>query len=130
MNFLKKIFNTLGSNFFFVADKDVLMETLRLNLDFAIEKHLELATVLNIYLNGEKHEVMVCNYSAYKDKKIKRDGIGCFFDDFEYGSLDELYHAHFENIRGYFKVEDPNGEDTYLSDFMEKHPELRVEDYE
>lgn len=130
MGFFKKLFKKLNEGFFFIVDKDTLMECLKRNLDFAIEHNLELATVLNIYIYSEKHEIMICNYATYKGKGERRDGIGCFYDDYEYGSLAELYHAHLENISGYFKVEDPNGEDTFLSDYMNTHPELRVEDYE
>ena len=130
MGFFKTLWKKFNDGFFFVVDKGTLMESLKMNLDFSIENHLELATVLNIYIYGEKHEIMICNYSAYRDKDEKKDGIGCFYDDKEYSSLDELYHSHLENISGYFKIEDPNGEDTFLSEYMKNHPELRVEDYE
>ena len=88
MGLFKKLYKKLTAGFFYVVDTEVLMEDLKRNLEFSIEHQLELAAMLNLYLSGEKHEIMICNYAAYRDPEERKEGIGCFFDDQEYASLE------------------------------------------
>lgn len=127
--------NKLTKGFFYVIDINVLSEHLHNELKFALENDLESSAHLNIYYNGEKHEIQVWNYTASNFNDEKEKGLIIYLDDVEYKSIEDLLenatisNVKLKDIQGYFKIELLDIDSEFLNEYKNNHPELNVEDY-
>lgn len=133
MSFFKNFMDKLTKGFFYVVDINVLSEHLYNELEFTLENDLEASAHLNIYYNGEKHEIQVWNYAVSNSNDEK--GVIVYLDNAEYKSIEDLLeHATISNIKlkdiqGYFKIELLDIDSEFLNEYRNNHPELNVEDY-
>lgn len=135
MGFFKKMIEKFNEGFFYVVDINTLRDYINEDLEITLDQKLEAGAHLNIYYNGEKHEIQVWNYAAsdYQDEKEK--GLIVYYDKIEYKSVDELFdnaiisNTKLKDIKEFFKIELIDMDSNYFKEYQKKHPELKVEDY-
>lgn len=125
-NLLKKEFFT---GYFYVLDLETLKIYLQRACVFSQENKLESAATLYIYDSRGKHLLEVGNPYASVDNDIPGTGFIFSYDDYEFASLDSLYSQKLRFLPPYFKINLPDGDDAWLSEYKAKHPELKPEDY-
>lgn len=120
-----------------MVDINTLYEELNSDLKITQDENLEAGENINIYYNGEKHNIQIWNYAASDSDDEKEKGLIVYFDDIEYKSIDELFEnaiisgIKMKEIKEFFKIELIDGFiSPFLKEYKNKHPELRIEDYD
>ena len=125
MGFFSKLFH----GFYYVVDEQTLKKFLENEMNFSLDNNLEASANFNIFINGEKHQIQIWNFSASNFKDEQEKGIVIYYDKEEFKTLEELYNSKFMNLPEYFKIELIYSDDVFLNEYKKSHPELKVEDY-
>ena len=135
MGFFKKMIEKFNEGFFYVVDINTLRDYINEDLEITLEQKLEAGAHLNIYYNGDKHEIQVWNYAASDFQDEKEKGLIVYYDKIEYKSVEELFdnaiisNTKLKDIKEFFKIELIDMDSNYFKEYQKKHPELKVEDY-
>lgn len=128
MGFFKNLMKK--KEFIYIVDVDTLKEFIRRDVDFSVANNLVASEDVLVYLNGNEYDVTSWNYELDDDEDDNHKGLVYCFDENEYSTLDELFDRHFRCVTGYFKIELVNTDDEFLNNYMNSHPELKIEDYQ
>jgi len=135
MGFFKKMIEKFNEGFFYVVDINTLRDYINEDLEITLDQKLEAGAHLNIYYNGDKHEIQVWNYAASDFQDEKEKGLIVYYDKIEYKSVEELFdnaiisNTKLKDIKEFFKIELIDMDSNYFKEYQKKHPELKVEDY-
>lgn len=127
MGFFKNFFDKLNSGFFYVVDKECLLNYLTEELQFSLENNLAACANLYVYIGEHKHHVSIWNYAATNEDQDK--GVKYYYDEEEYSTIDDLYQSRLVVLPDYFKIELIDGDSVYLNEYQAVHPNLKLEDY-
>lgn len=114
------------SGYTYVVDMPTFRKYLQTAVDLAKKENLEMADESYIYKDGEKRVIQIFNLDATGEGE---GFIYCYKKEEEFHSLDELIEKRLFDLPQYFKLVLPYGDDVFLNEYKEAHPELNPEEY-
>lgn len=124
---LKNIFN----GFFYIVDDKALSDYVEKEIAETRKIEIDIVTDFNIYINGTKNRILICNHEFTYEGEDAGKGIVYYYGEKQipYNSLKELLDAECYLRTPFYKIELNLSDSDFLNDFMKSHPELSVEDY-
>ncbi|MBQ3257068.1 MAG: hypothetical protein IJA67_06630 [Oscillospiraceae bacterium] len=108
----------------YIVDEETLRAYLQSEIDFSLAHNLESVADLYIHHNGQKHDLMIWNFAASRDREERNKGLLFYYDDEEFLSIDDLFAKRLTRLSGYFKIELKLGDSVFLNQYRDQHPEL------
>lgn len=130
MGFLDKLKN-IFSGFFYIVDDKALSDYVEKEIAETRKIEIDIVTDFNIYINGTKNRILICNHEFTYEGEDVGKGIVYYFGEKQtpYNSLKELLDAECYLRTPFYKIELNLSDSGFLNEFMKSHPELSVEDY-